>query len=89
MDWKDSMDEQSEWGGEVDKGRMVWEFLVRPSMEHAAEVWGTGGHSACRKLELSHMKMVRRLLEASNTVARVADWLEKVVNKLREDEGFG
>ena len=39
----------------------------RPSMEYAAEVWWIGGHSTCRKLE-SQMKMVRRLLEASNTV---------------------
>ena len=30
---------------EVDRGRMVWELLVRPSMEYAAEVWRTGGRS--------------------------------------------
>ena len=46
---------------EVDRGRMVWECLVRPSMEYAAEVWWTGGCSACRKLEASQMKMGRRL----------------------------
>ena len=40
-------------------------------MEYAAELWWTGG-SACRKFELSRMKMGRRLLEASNTVAGVA-----------------
>ena len=33
---------------EVDRGRMVWELLARPSMEYAAEVWWTGRHSACR-----------------------------------------
>ena len=59
VDWKGDMDEQSEW---ADGGRMVWELLVRPSMEYAAEVWWTGGSSACRKLELSQMKMGRRLL---------------------------
>ena len=36
---------------EVDRGRMVWKLLVRQSMEYVAEVWWTGGHSACRKLE--------------------------------------
>ena len=46
---------------EVDGGRMLWELLVRPSMEYAAEVWLTGRRSACRKLELSQMKMGRKL----------------------------
>ncbi len=40
---------------EVERGRMVWEFLARPCMEYAAKVWWTGGHSACRKLESSPM----------------------------------
>ena len=47
---------------EVDRGRMLWELLVRPSMEDAAEVWLTGRRSACRKLELSQTKMGRKLL---------------------------
>ena len=47
---------------EVDRGRMVWELLVRPSMEYVAEVWWTVRRRACRKLELSQMKMGRRLL---------------------------
>ena len=34
----------------VDRGRMVWELLTRPSLVHAAEVWFTGGHIARRKL---------------------------------------
>ena len=38
-------------------------------MEYAAEVWWTGGHSACRKLLY---RIGRRLLGASNTVAGVA-----------------
>ena len=29
----------SEWAGEVDRGRMVWELLARPRIEYAAEVW--------------------------------------------------
>ena len=41
-------------------------------MEYAAEVWWTGGSSACRKLESSQMKIGRRLLRASNTVAGMA-----------------
>ena len=47
---------------EVDRGRMVREFLARPSMEYAAEMWWTRGPNACRKLESSQMKMGRRLL---------------------------
>ena len=47
---------------EVDRGRMLWELLVRPSMEDAAEVWLTRRLSACRKLELSQTKMGRKLL---------------------------
>ena len=43
---------------EVDKGRMVWEFIGRPSGEHAAEVWWSGGCSACRKLESAQMTLV-------------------------------
>ena len=50
----------------------MWELLVRPSMEYAAEVWWTGGCSACRKLESSQMKMGKSLLGASITVAGVA-----------------
>ena len=53
---------------EVDRGRMVCEHLARPCLEYAAEVWWTGGCSACRKLESSLTKMGRRLLGASNTV---------------------
>ena len=57
---------------EVDRGRMVWELLVRPSIEYAAEAWWIVGRSACRKLKSSQMKMGRRLLGTSNTVAGVA-----------------
>ena len=98
----------------------MWELLARTSMDYAAEVWWTGGHSACRKLESSQIKIGRRLLRASNIVAGVAvqgdlGWRKleqrreemkvmfgkrlevleearlvlKVVNKLREDGGFG
>ena len=31
---------------EVDGGRIVWELIRRPSVEHAAEVWWAGGRSA-------------------------------------------
>ena len=30
MDWKGSLDEQSEWESEVDSGRMAWELLAKP-----------------------------------------------------------
>ena len=56
MDWKVDVNGQVE----VDRGRMVWELVARPSMEYGAEVWWTGAHCACRKLESFQMKMGRR-----------------------------
>ena len=47
---------------EVDRGRMVWELIEKPSVERAAEVWWSGGCSACRKLESAQMRVGRRLL---------------------------
>ena len=41
-------------------------------MKHAVEVWWLGEHSACRKLESAQMRVGRRLLGASNTVAGMA-----------------
>ena len=52
VDWKGEWMSRVNGLVEVDRGRMLWELLARPSMEYAAEVWWTGGHSACRKLEL-------------------------------------
>ncbi len=34
---------------EVDRDRMPWELLARPRLEHATEVWLTGGLTARRK----------------------------------------
>ena len=36
---------------EVDNGRMVWEPIWRPRVEHAAKMWWSGGLNACKKLE--------------------------------------
>ena len=41
-------------------------------MTHEAEVWWSGGHSARKKLESAQMRVGRRLLGASNTIAGVA-----------------
>ncbi len=56
---------------EVERGRLVWE-LARPSIEHAAEVWWTGGKTANRKLEAIQERVGRKVLGASGTVAGVA-----------------
>ena len=72
VDWKGDMDEQGEWAGRSSRERMVWELLARLSMEYATEVWWTGERSACSKLELAQIKIGRRLLGESNTVAGVA-----------------
>ena len=47
---------------EVDSGRIVWELMGRPKVEHAAEVWWSGGRSVSRKLESAQMRVSRRLL---------------------------
>ena len=36
---------------QVERGRLVWEPLARPSLEHAASVWWTGGKVASKRLE--------------------------------------
>ena len=72
---------------EVDGGRMVWELIGRPSVEHAAEVWWSG-HITCRKLKSAQTKVGRRLLEASNSVAGVAvqgDLRWRKLEKKREE----
>ena len=58
---------------EVDSGRIVWETIGRPSVEHVAELWRSGGCSVCKRLESSQIKMGRRLLGTiCNTVAELA-----------------
>ena len=51
---------------EVERGR---ELLGRPAVEHAGEVWWSGGR---KKLELVQERIGRRLLGCSATVAGVA-----------------
>ena len=72
MGWNGDLDVQNEWTVEVDGGRMVRELIGRMSMEYAAEVWWSGGRCVWMKLELAQMRVGRRLLEASKTVAGVA-----------------
>jgi len=49
----------------VERGRLVWELLARPSLEHAAEIWWPGGNAASKKLQ---DKVGRQLLGVSRTV---------------------
>ena len=57
---------------EVERGRLVWELLARPSFEHAAEIWWPGGKTANRNLEAVQDKVGKRLLGASRSVAGAA-----------------
>ena len=68
MEWMSRKDGQIE----VERGRLVWELLARPGLEHAAEVWWPGGKTVNRKLEAVQERMGRRLLGASRTVAGAA-----------------
>ena len=68
VEWMSRKDGQIE----VERGRLVWELLARPGLEHAAEIWWPGGKAANKKLEAVQDKVGRRLLGASRTVAGVA-----------------
>ena len=57
---------------EVERGRLVWELLARPGLEHAAEVWWPGGKAVNRRLEAVQERIGRRLLGAGRTVAGAA-----------------
>ncbi len=56
---------------EVERGRLIWELLARPSLEHAAEVWWPGSKAMCRKLEAAQEKVGRRL----ESLEPVGQWL--------------
>ena len=64
VEWMSRKDGQIE----VDRGRLVWELLARPGLEHAAEIWWPGGKAANKKLEAVQDEVGRRLLGASRTV---------------------
>ena len=70
---------------DVDRGRMEWELLARPSMEYAAEVWWTGVHSACKKLESAQMTVGRRLMVTSNTMPVQGDLVWRKLEERREE----
>ena len=50
------MDVPIEWTGRLTI-MIVWEIIGRQSVEHAAEVWWSGGHSICKKLESAQMRV--------------------------------
>ena len=50
------------------RGRMrkvVWELLARPSLEHTASVWWTGGKIVSKKLEADQDRVSKKVLGAS------------------------
>ena len=53
---------------EVERGKLVWELLARPSSEHATEIWQPDGKAANRMLEAIQDKVDKRLLGASRSV---------------------
>ena len=57
---------------EVERGRLVWELLARPSLEHAAEIWWPDGKIANRNLEAVQEKVGKQLLGASRSVPGAA-----------------
>ena len=64
----------SQVNGQLARGRMrkvVWKLLARPSLEHAASVWWTGGKIVSKKLEADQDRVSRNVLGASRSVAGV------------------
>ena len=61
-------------GGEVEVGRsiLIWELLAMPYLEHASEIWWTGGKAACKNLEKIQEKIGRKLVGGSSTVVGAA-----------------
>ena len=72
---------------EVDRGRFIWELLARPCLEHACEVWWTGGKAPCNNLEKDSREHGRKLVVASSTVAEVAVRGDLGRRKLEERRG--
>ena len=62
----------------------MWELLARPSFEHAASVWWTGGSLANKRLEAVQERIGRKLLGASRSVAGVAVQRDLGWKKLEE-----
>ena len=54
---------------EAERGRLLWDLVARPGLEHAAEVWWPGGKTVGKRLEAVQDRLGRRLLGASRTVA--------------------
>ena len=74
---------------EVEQGRLVWELLARPSLEHAVSVWWTGEKVAHKRLEAVQDGVGRKLLGASRSVAEVAvrgDLGWKKIEERREEK---
>ena len=47
---------------EVDRGRLIWELLASPCLEHASEVWWTGRKAACKNLEKIQENIGQKLM---------------------------
>ena len=73
---------------EVGRASMVWELIGRLNVEHAAEMWWSGGYSACRKLESAQMRVGRGLFKANSRVAGVAVLGDLGWRKLEKREGM-
>ena len=56
----------------VDRGRLIWDLLARPCLEHASEVWWTGWKAACKNLEKIRENIGRKVEGASITVSGFA-----------------
>ena len=69
---------------EAERGRLLWDLVARPGLEHAAEVWWPGGKTAGKRLEAVQDRLGRRLLGASRTVAGEAIRGEMGWRKLEE-----
>ena len=57
---------------ETERGRLIWELLATPAVEHAVEVWNVGSKDRVHKLDAIHEMIGRNLVGERSTVAAVA-----------------
>ena len=72
---------------EVERGRLVWELLARPSLEHAASVWWTGGEVSSKKLGTVQDRVGRKLLVCGRSSSMRRSRVEETGGKEGREEG--
>jgi len=74
---------------EVERGRLKWELLARPSLEHAASVWWNEGKVASKKVGTVQDRVGRKLLVCGRSSSMRRSRVEESGGKEgREDDAI-